>query len=549
MARSVLPYWGIGACPQVRDAVPERCAGSRGMGSRREAEEDADRQVGVLERDDWKILFAYEIRRLRDIGSPPDAGRSTRTRRLFRRSWLFIALSALLHAGLLVLFAFLTVADAPPPPVEAHIVTVRLLARPVVKKRVEESPPPKVPVPDPVPDPVPESVPEPMPAPDPPPSPASEAVIGVGPGPAPAPRPFGWTRGEGKASALAVHGGDGVSEAAVTQGLAWLARHQDGNGFWDPAGFDRHCSERPRCDGEGLAACREGASGLALLALLGARGDLPESPYAVPTRRAIEALRGSQSADGCIGPKVDQYMYNHSIATLALAEAVALGGHDDLREPLTRAIRYSAQAQQSGGGWDYTEAATGRNDLSVTGWQVMAFSAARSAGIEIPSDMVHSLGAYLTRVAEPDGTALYAEIGLGAGRKGISMVAVALVARLLAGWRLDHPAILAAADRVARELPGSFSTGDWEKNFHSSYMWYYATVGLFHLGGSRWEAWNRALRAEILRTQVRKGEPSGSWDPEPNWISAYGGRVYATAINVLTLQIYYRYEPLVRNGA
>ncbi|MBN1419179.1 MAG: terpene cyclase/mutase family protein [Planctomycetes bacterium] len=513
----------------------------------------------MLERDDWRILFAYEVRRLRDLHAHPTprGGLRPGSGRRFRRTWFFLALSAALHAGLLTSFYFVTVSEPIEEAVEAHLVTIRLLPRPVVKEKAPEPPPPDEPEPPPpAPEPQRSSEDErprnPTPTPvtaEPPPADAPEAAIGVGPGPERVPRPFGWTRGEGKASALAVHGGDGVSEAAVAKGLEWLARHQDESGFWDPAGFDRHCVDRPRCDGEGLAACREGTTALALLAFLGARGDLPDSPYAIVTRRAIGALRASQSPDGCVGPKLDHYMYNHAIGALAFAEAVALGGHENLREPATRAIRYSARAQQPGGGWDYTEEMTGRDDLSVTGWQVMALAAAHTAGIDVPDGMVRSLGAYLARVADANGIAVYAESGLGAGRKGISMVAVALVARLLSGWRVDHPAILAAADRVAREVPGTHSPADWEKTFHSSYMWYYGTLGLFHLGGSRWETWNRALRAELLRTQVRKGEARGSWDPEPNWISTYGGRVYATAINVLTLQVYYRYEPLARNGA
>ena len=33
----------------------------------------------------------------------------------------------------------------------------------------------------------------------------------------------------------------------------------------------------------------------------------------------------------------------------------------------------------------------------------------------------------------------------------------------------------------------------------------------------------------------------GSWDPAVDKWGSIGGRVYATAINVLTLEVYYRY--------
>ena len=39
------------------------------------------------------------------------------------------------------------------------------------------------------------------------------------------------------------------------------------------------------------------------------------------------------------------------------------------------------------------------------------------------------------------------------------------------------------------------------------------------------------------------GPLRGSWDPDPVW-GGHGGRVYATAMAALTLEVYYRYVPL-----
>ncbi|RKY14224.1 MAG: hypothetical protein DRP82_04360, partial [Planctomycetota bacterium] len=41
--------------------------------------------------------------------------------------------------------------------------------------------------------------------------------------------------------------------------------------------------------------------------------------------------------------------------------------------------------------------------------------------------------------------------------------------------------------------------------------------------------------------QRRGGCADGSWDPVGKW-GMVGGRVYSTALNALTLEIYYRYE-------
>jgi hypothetical protein len=44
----------------------------------------------------------------------------------------------------------------------------------------------------------------------------------------------------------------------------------------------------------------------------------------------------------------------------------------------------------------------------------------------------------------------------------------------------------------------------------------------------------------------RKPREEGSWPPEMNWVRVSGGRIYATAINVLTLETYYRYQPFCK---
>ena len=41
----------------------------------------------------------------------------------------------------------------------------------------------------------------------------------------------------------------------------------------------------------------------------------------------------------------------------------------------------------------------------------------------------------------------------------------------------------------------------------------------------------------------KDGCRNGSWDPDQERWGADGGRVYATAINALTLEIFYRYAP------
>ncbi len=48
-------------------------------------------------------------------------------------------------------------------------------------------------------------------------------------------------------------------------------------------------------------------------------------------------------------------------------------------------------------------------------------------------------------------------------------------------------------------------------------------------------------RWSIASATKTKGCRRGSWDPTGRW-SPQGGRVYSTALAVLTLEVYYRYK-------
>ena len=53
------------------------------------------------------------------------------------------------------------------------------------------------------------------------------------------------------------------------------------------------------------------------------------------------------------------------------------------------------------------------------------------------------------------------------------------------------------------------------------------------------------LTKAVVNTIREDGNFKGSWDPVGAW-GEDGGRVYSTAILVLTLEAYYRYTKLVR---
>lgn len=352
----------------------------------------------------------------------------------------------------------------------------------------------------------------------------------------------------GRADALQLYGGSGGSERAVDRGLKWLADHQDRTGRWSRLGYTAHCPRGDVCDHRVSTLVDldldVGVTSLALLAFLG-RGHTHhgDGPYRDAVGRAVEFLLRSQANSGLYGPPHRYHMYNHGLATLALAEAAALSGDEQLKDSVTRAVQYLADAQQAGGGWDYSSAKTGRNDTSVTGWQVLALKSAAQAGVAVPWQVTAGAIACFRRQTASTGDVAYADLGAGAGRQSTSMIAVGMVSRQFLGWHRSSPDLVIQAERLLRELP------DWERmsdgELHSEYYWYYGTLGMFQMGGRYWDQWNARLRDLLVGRQTGFGHRTGSWEPVGRWAKT-GGRVYMTALNILNLEIYYRYLPLYR---
>jgi hypothetical protein len=343
--------------------------------------------------------------------------------------------------------------------------------------------------------------------------------------------------GAGRAAAAAAHGGSEQSEQAVQAALDWLARAQSSDGRWNAArhgagqGAAGSGQHRPEVGGRS----DHGVTGLALLAFLGAGNTHRDGPYAANVARGIGFLVDRQRPDGSLAGDAEFFaaLYCHGMATIPLAECLAMTGDESLRPTLDRAVRHTLAMQHPvTGGWRY--AAGDRGDTSQLGWQVMALASAKTAGLAGAEGAEARARVFLASVSSGGAG------GLAAYRPGerpsLTMTAEALFCRLLLGMPADHPAAAEALGLLSRSPPTAAG--------YNIYTWYYATLASFHAGGPQWEAWNRQLQAALLPLQHRSGGPlDGSWDPDRVW-GGHGGRVYATALAALTLEVYYRYRPL-----
>ena len=275
-----------------------------------------------------------------------------------------------------------------------------------------------------------------------------------------------------------------------------------------------------------------GVTGLAVLCFLAAdyRPDKP-GKYGKGGAAALAYLLTRQKADGDLRGGGD--MYSHGIATLALGEAAVMTRRARYGEAAVRGAKFILAAQNRlTGGWRYAPREGG--DTSVLGWQVMALNSVGRLGVEIPPQTRRGALRWLARVSRgPRGMLA----GYQDSNPTPAMTAEALFVRVLLGQRLTRAQVAEAAEYLKPPEPAE------PLNF---YGWYYGSLALMQLQDQSWRKWNAAVRDRLTDAQHRGGELDGSWDPsQSRWGAERGGRVYTTALGTLTLEVYYRYLPML----
>jgi hypothetical protein len=232
-------------------------------------------------------------------------------------------------------------------------------------------------------------------------------------------------------------------------------------------------------------------------------------------------------------------MYGHALATLAFARACALPADEDCRPRAARGARFLKQARNPGYGWRYG-LRDGENDASVTAWAgtaLLACSAPEVGGVVEPrvADGIRRALAQSTNVwTHATSYRRPGDAGAEDGfEKNEGLTAQALWLRLAMGGDRGAPEIRGAARRLGWNLPCWNESGT-SVDFAA---WFAGTRALAAYGDAElWEAWSGNARRALVAHQRKYGDGCrcGSWDPADRW-GREGGRVYATAMNALTL--------------
>jgi hypothetical protein len=334
----------------------------------------------------------------------------------------------------------------------------------------------------------------------------------------------------------------GRADRMIDAGLAYLVRSQEPDGGWTLAAGGP-AAEAPRLRSDAAA------TGLALLSFFGAGHDHFSGPHRDTIRRGVEFLLAAQKPDGDLYEQADPlsnscaWLYSHAIATMALCEAVGMTGDPLVKPAAARACGFIAASRHPvQGGWRYMPGTDA--DLSVTGWMLVALRSGQLAGVDVDPAALAGAAALLEAAAtvRPDVYTYNPRVPdqRPAAASRACMTAVGTLMRLHSGWSAGDPRVASAARVLEAARP---SYGERRRD---CYLWYYASQVLVHTGGAAADAWYRDLVDVLEPKQERDGPLAGSWDPlgaVPDRWGLYGGRLYVTALHLLSLEVPDRYLP------
>jgi len=349
------------------------------------------------------------------------------------------------------------------------------------------------------------------------------------------------------------------TKQAVPATLEWMKSQQNENGSWP---------KNPNKYSVSMTA-------FGMLSFL-ANGVTPDDKdYGYTLEAAASWLRSQIDLEtGILKSGLDtgpygESVYQQAIATYAISEFYGMTKIPTFKPVMDKMIELLVKHQREDGSWSYKYSPDHFSDASVSGWHAQALKAAYSSGCKVEgleeatqkvSEMF--LQNVITDLSNPKHGYGYYKCDpkkQGSPREPLGAVS-ALCLQLYGEGR--SKAVKVAYDKIKESF---LKTKEYQyinpKHLQAAhaakvYDWYYQTQVVFqHKEMNFWRVWNaKFLYGQLYKNQIRtKNEDSGKiegfWKmpgskeamekaPESSWST-----FYATALNCLTLQVYYRNLP------
>lgn len=295
--------------------------------------------------------------------------------------------------------------------------------------------------------------------------------------------------------AVGRYGSSRASESSVEAAMTGFARDQHADGSWGDEGERLH------------------ATALTCLVFLGAGYDhLTPNRYRKRVKGGIEYLRDHATAGrGCS---------EQALIASVLAEAIAISNDAALKPAAEAAIDALGHLAF---GRDGLETVIYRDGPLVGPealmWTVMAFKSARTIDLPVGDSLQRLLelrGKLVGHDQRDEAGVVHLATGLFLGQRPTPEEYYALPIR---EW-VDRQQVWLAEGRPE--------------------LLYFATLGLFQLGGDAWKSWNSGAHPLLDAATDRFDKPGGALGVCPSKL----GEVSARALLSLPLGVYYRYTPV-----
>lgn len=309
------------------------------------------------------------------------------------------------------------------------------------------------------------------------------------------------------------------TDDVVRKGLDYLKATQKRQGYWEA----------------NQGQYRVAMTALAGTAMLAEGSTTTTGRYSKEIRLAVDYLLSMSRTNGLIGYREDyHYTYGHGYSMVFLSQVFGeeedVQRREEIRDVLTRAVQFCADAQTSKGGWGYVSAKEG-NDFdegSTCITQVQGLRACRNAGIPVSREIIDRAKVYIENCTTSQGGVEYSIRGGGA-RPPIT--AAALAAMFNAG-EYDTDLTKRMREYCRRNIWPEKGIDSGSGHWH--YMHFYFSQVVYRTGGEEWEKY----RSELGNKLIKEALPSGGWPDQQV------GPVYTTALNCIMLQLEKGFLPI-----